>query len=46
LRDEVFNWKDTEYTYLKRQSTQSPGKWVSIEQRDDIVVSSVNNTGN
>ena len=46
LRDEVFNWKDTEYTYLKRQSTQSPGKWVSIEQRDDIVVSSVNNSGN
>lgn len=43
LRNEVFNWKDTEYTYLKRQSTQSPGKWVSIEQRDDIVVSSVSN---
>ena len=46
LHDEIFNWKDTEYTYLKRQSTQSPGKWVSIEQRDDIVVSSVNNNGN
>ncbi len=43
LHNEVFNWKDTEYTYLKRQATQSPGKWVSIEQRDDIVVSSVNN---
>lgn len=42
LRDDVYNWKDTEYTYLKRQSTQTPGRWVSIEQRDDIVVSSVN----
>ena len=42
LRDDVNNWKDTEYTYLKRQSTQTPGRWVSIEQRDDIVVSSVN----
>lgn len=42
LRDEIFNWKDTEYTYLKRQSTQTPGQWVSIERRDDIVVSSVN----
>ena len=41
LRDDVNNWKDTEYTYLKRQSTQTPGRWVSIEQRDDIVVSSV-----
>lgn len=42
LRDEIFNWKDTEYTYLKRQSSQTPGQWVSIERRDDIVVSSVN----
>ncbi|MCT6870332.1 MAG: transglutaminase-like cysteine peptidase [Bartonella sp.] len=41
LRDDVNNWKDTEYTFLKRQSTQTPGRWVSIEQRDDIVVSSV-----
>lgn len=41
LRDEVLNWKDTEYTYLKRQSTQTPGQWVGIEQRDNIVVSSV-----
>ncbi|MHC5306402.1 transglutaminase-like cysteine peptidase [Bartonella sp. LJL80] len=41
LRDEIYNWKDTEYTYLKRQSSQMTGRWVAIEQRDDIVVSSV-----
>nr|WP_245256476.1 transglutaminase-like cysteine peptidase [Bartonella tamiae] len=41
LRDEIYNWKDTEYTYLKRQAILSPGYWVSIEERDDIVVGSV-----
>lgn len=41
LRDEVLNWRDTTYTYLKRQSTQNTGRWVTIEDRDDMVVSSV-----
>lgn len=31
LRDEVRAWQDTEYTYLKRQSTNHAGRWENIE---------------
>lgn len=41
LRDKVLNWKDTEYLYLKRQSTQNTGQWVSIEQPEDLLVGAV-----
>lgn len=42
LRDEIWDWKETEYTYLKRQSEADTGSWVAIEQRDDVVVGAVN----
>lgn len=42
LRDDVLNWKDTEYIYLKRQSTLNTGRWVTIEQPADMLVGSVN----
>jgi len=41
LRDEVFNWSDTEYIYLKRQSEHHSGRWVMIEQPADLLVGSV-----
>lgn len=30
LRDDVLAWQDTEYTYLKRQSTRHAGRWENI----------------
>ncbi|WP_407818050.1 transglutaminase-like cysteine peptidase, partial [Staphylococcus aureus] len=30
LRGEIRNWSETEYTYLKRQDSRNPGKWVKI----------------
>lgn len=41
LRNDVRLWKDTEYTYLKRQSERHAGHWVSIEMPDPIVVGTV-----
>jgi len=41
LRDEVLNWRDTEYIYLKRQSEHHTGRWVTIEQPADLLVGSV-----
>jgi len=41
LRDEVLNWSDTEYIYLKRQSEHHSGRWVTIEQPADLLVGSV-----
>ncbi|WP_292240362.1 transglutaminase-like cysteine peptidase, partial [Mesorhizobium sp.] len=33
-------WNDTVYTYLKRQSTENSGVWVSINDgREDAVAS-------
>lgn len=41
LRDEVLNWRDTQYTYLKRQSAQHPGIWVAIEKPSHVIVDTV-----
>jgi predicted transglutaminase-like cysteine proteinase len=41
LNEEVLNWEATEYRYLKRQSSQHSGRWVTIESRQDILVGSV-----
>lgn len=41
LKEEVLNWESTEYRYLKRQSSQHSGRWVTIESRQDILVGSV-----
>ncbi|NTE55535.1 transglutaminase-like cysteine peptidase [Agrobacterium tumefaciens] len=31
MRNKVMNWSETEYTYLKRQDTVNPGRWVKIQ---------------
>jgi len=41
LRDEVLNWSDTEYIYLKRQSEHHSGRWLTIEPPADLLVGSV-----
>ena len=41
LTTKVMLWKDTPYTYLKRQSARHAGHWVSIEMPDETVVGSV-----
>lgn len=41
LNEEVLNWEATDYHYLKRQSSQHSGRWVTIESRQDILVGSV-----
>ncbi|KAA6204951.1 MAG: transglutaminase [Candidatus Tokpelaia sp.] len=33
LRDEVLNWQETEYHYIKRQSIRHAGLWVGIAPR-------------
>lgn len=32
----IKHWTDTPYTYLKRQSSQHAGKWVSVEDHRDV----------
>lgn len=34
-------WRDTPYTYLKRQTGTDPGRWVSIADGADIVVAAL-----
>jgi predicted transglutaminase-like cysteine proteinase len=41
LTTKVMLWKDTNYTYLKRQSARHSGHWVSIEMPDQTIVGSV-----
>lgn len=42
LRAEISKWSETEYTYLKRQDSRDPGKWVKINDgRDTIAVSGI-----
>ncbi|CDN93731.1 transglutaminase-like cysteine peptidase [Agrobacterium tumefaciens] len=31
MRNKVMNWSETEYTYLKRQDTANPGRWMKIQ---------------
>lgn len=40
LQLKVLSWTDTDYTYLKRQSTENSGVWVTINDgREDAVAS-------
>lgn len=41
LNEDVLSWESTEYRYLKRQSSQHSGRWVTIESRQDVLVGSV-----
>ncbi|KGF70309.1 transglutaminase [Hoeflea sp. BAL378] len=38
LVDEVKNWRDTPYSYLKRQASNNSGRWVTIENGSDVLV--------
>lgn len=35
----VRSWTDTPYRYVKRQDSDNPGRWISIDENDDPVVS-------
>ncbi|HUH49916.1 MAG TPA: transglutaminase-like cysteine peptidase [Mycoplana sp.] len=41
LENDVRHWTETPYRYLKRQASFHPGRWVSIENGDAVMVSSV-----
>ncbi len=41
MRNKVMLWSDTEYTYLKRQSTTDPGAWVKLQDGRANAVASV-----
>ena len=42
LRAEIRKWSDTEYTYLKRQDSRNPGRWMKINDgRDATAVSGI-----
>lgn len=38
LVDDVKNWRDTPYSYLKRQASNNSGRWVTIENGSDVLV--------
>lgn len=37
----ILAWADTPYTYLKRQSSADPGRWIDIGHGADVIVSAV-----
>lgn len=41
LVDSVRPWQKTGYRYLKRQSTEHPGRWVSIRGEQNVLVGAV-----
>lgn len=36
LRNKVMDWSDTEYTYLKRQDSANPGRWVKVQDGRNV----------
>jgi predicted transglutaminase-like cysteine proteinase len=41
LEPRILAWTDTDYTFLKRQSTRNSGAWVSIDDDRNVAVGSV-----
>lgn len=41
MRNKVLPWMDTEYTYLKRQDSSDPSRWVKLQDGRAIAVGSV-----
>ena len=41
MRDKVLLWSDTEYTFLKRQSSRHSGKWTKLKQGRPTSVGSI-----
>jgi predicted transglutaminase-like cysteine proteinase len=38
LEDDVKLWRDTPYSYLKRQASNNSGRWVTIENSSEVMV--------
>jgi predicted transglutaminase-like cysteine proteinase len=43
LSPDVKLWSETSYRFLKRQASFNTGRWVTIENSDEVVVGAVNN---
>lgn len=41
MRDKVLLWSDTEYTFLKRQASDKPARWVKLQDGRAVAVASV-----
>ncbi|MBU2325819.1 MAG: transglutaminase-like cysteine peptidase, partial [Alphaproteobacteria bacterium] len=41
MRNKVLLWSETEYTYLKRQSSSQPSRWVKLQDGRAGAVGSV-----
>ena len=41
MHDQVLLWSDTQYTFLKRQSSRHSGRWTRIKQSSPTTVGSV-----
>jgi len=41
LSDEMKLWSDTSYRYLKRQASNNTGRWVSLRDESNLLVSAV-----
>ncbi|WEZ83675.1 transglutaminase-like cysteine peptidase [Rhizobium sp. 32-5/1] len=41
MRNKVLLWSDTEYTFLKRQSTEDSGRWVKLQDGRAVAVGTV-----
>lgn len=43
LNNDVKLWSDTSYRFLKRQASFNSGRWVTIDNSDEVVVGAVEN---
>jgi predicted transglutaminase-like cysteine proteinase len=43
LSPDVKLWSETSYRFLKRQASFNTGRWVTIENSDEVVVGAVDN---
>ncbi len=41
MRDKILLWSDTEYTFLKRQSSRHTGRWTKLKHSRPTVVGSI-----
>ncbi len=41
MRNKVLLWTETEYTFLKRQASDNPGRWVKLQDGRTMAVGSV-----
>lgn len=41
MRNKVLRWSETEYTFLKRQSSEHAGRWVKLQDGRTVAVGSV-----